>query len=150
MDILRFISKFTKFYGHYSPFLMKLSKKIILTWFYLFLGFFKWDYLGIYTSKYFFDAFFEITTKNWFYTQKIGRDPCTWKIFRTNRPRSRRTDGRTPRVRTGYAKKKFFFFFLYNYFKKLFLIFCDYFLINKRFAMNWNWWKINWLYQLFQ
>ena len=63
MDILRFISKFTKFYGHYSPFLMKLPKKIILTWFFLFLDFFRCDYLGIYTSKYFLDHFFEIRIK---------------------------------------------------------------------------------------
>ena len=126
MDILRFISKFTIFYGHYSRFLIKLPKKIISSWFFLFLDFFRWDYLGKSTSKYFFDAFFEITIKNWCYTQKIGRDPCTWKIlekrpsaFRTDR----QTDRQTPRVRTGYAKKKFFFFFLNYYLKKLFLFF---------------------------
>ena len=126
MDILRFISKFTIFYGHYSRFLIKLPKKIISSWFFLFLDFFRWDYLGKSTSKYFFDAFFEITIKNWCYTQKIGRDPCTWKIFRTNRPRSRRTDGRTDGHQgfgPGMPKKKFFFFFLYYHLKKLFLFF---------------------------
>ena len=45
--------------------------------------------------------------------------------------------------------KKIFFFFFILLFKKTIFIFCDYFLIYKRFAMNWNWWKINWLYQLF-
>ena len=60
---------------------MILSKKIILPWFFLFLDFFCTDFLKISASKYFFDAFIEITTKNWCYTQKIGRDPCSWEIF---------------------------------------------------------------------
>ena len=61
------------------------------------------------------------------------------------------TDGRTDiKGLDRVCQKNFFFFFLYYYFKKLFLIFCDYFLIYKRFAMNSNWWKINWLYQLLQ
>ena len=63
------------------------------------------------------------------------------------RPRPRQTDIRgSDRV----CQKKIFFFFFILLFKKTIFIFCDYFLIYKRFAMNWNWWKINWLYQLFR
>ena len=52
-----------------------------------------------------------------------------------------RTDGQTDGHQgfgPGMPKKKFFFFFFNYYLKKLFLIFCDYFLIYKRFAMNSN------------
>ena len=50
-----------------------------------------------------------------------------------------RTDGRTDRHQgfgPGMPKKNFLFFFFNYYFKKLFFIFCDYFLIYKRFATS--------------
>ena len=76
-------------------------------------------------------------SKNRTWPMYLGKNVC---------PRPRQTDIKGSDL---VCQKKFFFFFFILLFKKTIFIFCDYFLIYKRFAMNWNWWKINWLYQLF-
>ena len=102
MDILRFKSKFNKFYGHYSPFLMKLPKKIILTWFFLFLVFFERIFSKYPHPNIFLTLFLKSQQKTDVILQKLvvthipGR---FYKKWTQNVP-----DGRTQRVLSHHTK----------------------------------------------